>query len=46
MLRLSFLSNKAEKVHAVAEDVKNIGNNFFKTQKWESAMKKYSKALR
>ncbi|XP_012689741.1 peptidyl-prolyl cis-trans isomerase D [Clupea harengus] len=36
----------AEKVHAVAEDVKNIGNNFFKTQKWESAMKKYSKALR
>ncbi|XP_043113195.1 peptidyl-prolyl cis-trans isomerase D [Puntigrus tetrazona] len=34
------------KVLAVAEDVKNIGNNFFKAQNWQSAIKKYSKALR
>lgn len=30
----------------MAEDVKNIGNNFFKAQNWQSAIKKYSKALR
>ncbi|XP_030624635.1 peptidyl-prolyl cis-trans isomerase D [Chanos chanos] len=35
-----------DKVLAVAEDVKNIGNNFFKSQNWQSAVKKYSKALR
>uniref|UniRef100_A0A8C1WUW8 Peptidyl-prolyl cis-trans isomerase D n=1 Tax=Cyprinus carpio TaxID=7962 RepID=A0A8C1WUW8_CYPCA len=34
------------KVLSVAEDVKNIGNNFFKAQNWQSAIKKYSKALR
>uniref|UniRef100_A0A673LLG5 peptidylprolyl isomerase n=1 Tax=Sinocyclocheilus rhinocerous TaxID=307959 RepID=A0A673LLG5_9TELE len=36
----------ANKVLSVAEDVKNIGNNFFKAQNWQSAIKKYSKALR
>ncbi|XP_062331703.1 peptidyl-prolyl cis-trans isomerase D [Osmerus eperlanus] len=35
-----------EKVLSVAEDIKNIGNNFFKNQDWQSAIKKYSKALR
>lgn len=35
-----------DKVLAVAEDVKNIGNNFFKKQNWQSAMRKYFKALR
>lgn len=30
----------------VAEDIKNIGNNFFKAQEWQSAIRKYSKALR
>uniref|UniRef100_A0A8C1IV06 peptidylprolyl isomerase n=1 Tax=Cyprinus carpio TaxID=7962 RepID=A0A8C1IV06_CYPCA len=36
----------ANKVLSVAEDVKNIGNNFFKPQNWQSAIKKYSKAFR
>ncbi|TRY54687.1 hypothetical protein DNTS_031224 [Danionella cerebrum] len=36
----------AGKVLSVAEDVKNLGNNFFKAQNWEFAIKKYSKALR
>ncbi|KAG7257864.1 hypothetical protein CRUP_037344 [Coryphaenoides rupestris] len=35
-----------DKVLSVAEDVKNIGNNFFKNQDWASASRKYSKALR
>nr|XP_046178670.1 peptidyl-prolyl cis-trans isomerase D [Oncorhynchus gorbuscha] len=35
-----------DKVLCVAEDIKNIGNNFFKNQDWQSAIKKYSKALR
>ncbi|XP_062406049.1 peptidyl-prolyl cis-trans isomerase D [Sardina pilchardus] len=35
-----------DKVLAVAEDVKNIGNNFFKNQNWQSAIGKYFKALR
>lgn len=35
-----------DKVLAVAEDVKNIGNNLFKGQDWNGAVKKYSKALR
>ncbi|XP_039866036.1 peptidyl-prolyl cis-trans isomerase D [Simochromis diagramma] len=35
-----------EKVLSVAEDVKNIGNNLFKSQDWKGAVKKYSKALR
>ncbi|XP_036372496.1 peptidyl-prolyl cis-trans isomerase D [Megalops cyprinoides] len=35
-----------DKILSVAEDVKSIGNNFFKTQNWSAANKKYSKALR
>ncbi|CAL8330179.1 peptidyl-prolyl cis-trans isomerase D isoform X1 [Gadus morhua] len=35
-----------DKVLAVAEDIKNIGNTFFKKQDWASATRKYSKALR
>ncbi|MGH0126000.1 UNVERIFIED_CONTAM: hypothetical protein FKN15_015135 [Acipenser sinensis] len=35
-----------EKIVPIAEDVKNIGNNFFKSQNWQAAIKKYSKALR
>ncbi|CAB1325617.1 unnamed protein product [Coregonus sp. 'balchen'] len=35
-----------DKVLSVAEDIKNIGNNFFKNQDWQSAIQKYSKALR
>lgn len=30
----------------MTEDVKNIGNNFFKAQNWQLAIEKYSKALR
>eukprot|EP00064_Thunnus_orientalis_P016473 superscaffoldBa00003278_g16539 len=37
---------KVDKVLSVAEDVKNIGNNLFKSQDWKTAVKKYSKALR
>jgi len=35
-----------DKVLLVAEDLKNIGNTFFKNQDWPSAVKKYTKALR
>ncbi|XP_076005142.1 peptidyl-prolyl cis-trans isomerase D [Genypterus blacodes] len=35
-----------DKVLAVAEDLKNIGNNLFKSQDWKSAVRKYGKALR
>ncbi|XP_026038611.1 peptidyl-prolyl cis-trans isomerase D isoform X2 [Astatotilapia calliptera] len=35
-----------EKVLSVAEDVKNIGNNLFKSQDWKGAVQKYSKAFR
>ncbi|XP_066504685.1 peptidyl-prolyl cis-trans isomerase D [Hoplias malabaricus] len=35
-----------DKILLVAEDVKNIGNTFFKAQNWQVAVKKYSKALR
>ncbi|XP_037316956.2 peptidyl-prolyl cis-trans isomerase D [Pungitius pungitius] len=35
-----------DKVLAVAEDVKNVGNNLFKGQDWKAAVGKYSKALR
>ncbi|CAL8261611.1 unnamed protein product [Lota lota] len=35
-----------DKVLSVAEDIKNIGNNFFKKQDWALATRKYSKALR
>uniref|UniRef100_A0A3B4GYR6 peptidylprolyl isomerase n=1 Tax=Pundamilia nyererei TaxID=303518 RepID=A0A3B4GYR6_9CICH len=31
---------------SVAEDVKNIGNNLFKSQDWKGAVQKYSKAFR
>ncbi|XP_058506486.1 peptidyl-prolyl cis-trans isomerase D [Solea solea] len=36
----------ADKVLSVAEDVKNIGNTLFKSQNWNAAVNKYSKALR
>ncbi|XP_062992200.1 peptidyl-prolyl cis-trans isomerase D [Elgaria multicarinata webbii] len=35
-----------DKVVSIAEDIKNIGNTFFKSQNWEMAVKKYSKSLR
>uniref|UniRef100_A0ABM5GIX9 peptidylprolyl isomerase n=1 Tax=Pogona vitticeps TaxID=103695 RepID=A0ABM5GIX9_9SAUR len=35
-----------DKIVSVAEDVKNIGNTFFKSQNWPVAVKKYAKALR
>ncbi|KAI9521448.1 hypothetical protein NQZ68_007764 [Dissostichus eleginoides] len=35
-----------DKVLSLAEDVKNIGNNLFKSQDWKGAINKYSKALR
>ncbi|XP_030048087.1 peptidyl-prolyl cis-trans isomerase D-like [Microcaecilia unicolor] len=38
--------NDVDKIISIAEDVKNIGNNFFKSQNWEMATKKYNKALR
>ncbi|KAM9381848.1 peptidyl-prolyl cis-trans isomerase D [Phaethornis superciliosus] len=34
------------KIVAIAEDIKNIGNTFFKSQNWAVAAKKYSKSLR
>ena len=37
---------QVDKVLSVAEDIKNIGNTFFKKQDWASATRKYSKALR
>ncbi|XP_072899106.1 peptidyl-prolyl cis-trans isomerase D [Hemitrygon akajei] len=33
-------------IFRIAEDLKNLGNNFFKAQNWIMANKKYSKALR
>ncbi|KAE8630050.1 hypothetical protein XENTR_v10000674 [Xenopus tropicalis] len=38
--------NDVERITSIAENVKNIGNNFFKSQNWEMATKKYNKALR
>ncbi|XP_003221776.1 peptidyl-prolyl cis-trans isomerase D [Anolis carolinensis] len=35
-----------DKIVTVADDVKNIGNAFFKSQNWAMAVKKYSKSLR
>ncbi|XP_005517649.1 PREDICTED: peptidyl-prolyl cis-trans isomerase D [Pseudopodoces humilis] len=35
-----------DKIVAIAEDTKNIGNTFFKSQNWAAAAKKYSKSLR
>lgn len=43
---MSYVFFQADKVLPVAEDIKNIGNNFFKAQNWQAAMRKYSKALR
>ncbi|XP_069782340.1 peptidyl-prolyl cis-trans isomerase D [Narcine bancroftii] len=38
--------NNVDTVFRIAEDLKNLGNNFFKSQNWIMADKKYSKALR
>uniref|UniRef100_A0A8C5E7Y4 Peptidyl-prolyl cis-trans isomerase D n=1 Tax=Gouania willdenowi TaxID=441366 RepID=A0A8C5E7Y4_GOUWI len=35
-----------DKLLSVAEDLKNIGNRLFRSQAWEAAVNKYSKALR
>uniref|UniRef100_A0A4W3I1L3 Peptidyl-prolyl cis-trans isomerase D n=1 Tax=Callorhinchus milii TaxID=7868 RepID=A0A4W3I1L3_CALMI len=35
-----------DKIIAIAEDLKNIGNNLFKCQDWNMALTKYAKALR
>uniref|UniRef100_A0A3Q4MRH0 peptidylprolyl isomerase n=1 Tax=Neolamprologus brichardi TaxID=32507 RepID=A0A3Q4MRH0_NEOBR len=43
---LACASFQMEKVLSVAEDVKIMGNNLFKSQDWKGAVKKYSKALR
>lgn len=38
--------NDVDTIFRIAEDLKNLGNNFFKSQKWIVADNKYSKALR
>uniref|UniRef100_A0A8C9CAT9 peptidylprolyl isomerase n=1 Tax=Phocoena sinus TaxID=42100 RepID=A0A8C9CAT9_PHOSS len=35
-----------DKILLITEDLKNIGNIFFKSQNWEMAIKKYTKVLR
>ncbi|EDL90962.1 rCG63199, partial [Rattus norvegicus] len=35
-----------DKILLISEDLKNIGNTFFKSQNWEMAIKKYAKVLR
>ncbi|KAF6096305.1 peptidylprolyl isomerase D [Phyllostomus discolor] len=35
-----------DKILLIAEDLKNIGNTFFKSQNWEMAIRKYTKVLR
>ncbi|XP_032659350.1 peptidyl-prolyl cis-trans isomerase D isoform X4 [Chelonoidis abingdonii] len=35
-----------DKIVSIAEDIKNIGNTFFKSQNWAMASKKYTKGLR
>ena len=35
-----------DKILLITEDLKNIGNTFFKSQNWEMAIKKYTKVLR
>ncbi|XP_065260785.1 peptidyl-prolyl cis-trans isomerase D [Emys orbicularis] len=35
-----------DKIVSIAEDIKNIGNTFFKSQNWAMATKKYTKGLR
>ncbi|XP_007998311.1 peptidyl-prolyl cis-trans isomerase D isoform X3 [Chlorocebus sabaeus] len=37
---------KVDKILLITEDLKNIGNTFFKSQNWEMAIKKYAKVLR
>ncbi|XP_042323965.1 peptidyl-prolyl cis-trans isomerase D [Sceloporus undulatus] len=37
---------EVDKIVSIAEDVKNIGNTFFKSQNWAMAVKKYTKSLR
>nr|XP_058922808.1 peptidyl-prolyl cis-trans isomerase D isoform X4 [Kogia breviceps] len=37
---------KVDKILLITEDLKNIGNTFFKSQNWEMAIKKYTKVLR
>ncbi|KAL8207217.1 UNVERIFIED_CONTAM: hypothetical protein K2H54_048446 [Gekko kuhli] len=37
---------ETDKILSVAEDIKNTGNTFFKSQNWAVALKKYSKSLR
>nr|XP_026251718.1 peptidyl-prolyl cis-trans isomerase D [Urocitellus parryii] len=37
---------QVDKILLITEDLKNIGNTFFKSQNWEMAMKKYAKVLR
>ncbi|XP_041047998.1 peptidyl-prolyl cis-trans isomerase D [Carcharodon carcharias] len=38
--------NDMDTIVRIAEDLKNLGNNFFKAQNWIMADKKYTKALR
>ncbi|XP_072440359.1 peptidyl-prolyl cis-trans isomerase D [Chiloscyllium punctatum] len=38
--------NDIDKIIQIAEDLKTLGNNFFKSQNWTMADKKYTKALR
>lgn len=35
-----------DKIVLISEDLKNIGNTFFKSQNWKMAIKKYTKFLR
>ncbi|XP_036709185.1 peptidyl-prolyl cis-trans isomerase D isoform X3 [Balaenoptera musculus] len=35
-----------DKILLITEDLKNIGNTFFKSQNWEMAIKKYTEVLR
>ncbi|XP_019390083.1 PREDICTED: peptidyl-prolyl cis-trans isomerase D isoform X1 [Crocodylus porosus] len=37
---------EVDKIVSIAEDIKNIGNTFFKSQNWAMAAKKYNKSLR
>ncbi|XP_059778324.1 peptidyl-prolyl cis-trans isomerase D isoform X1 [Balaenoptera ricei] len=37
---------KVDKILLITEDLKNVGNTFFKSQNWEMAIKKYTKVLR
>ncbi|GCC34061.1 hypothetical protein chiPu_0012534 [Chiloscyllium punctatum] len=40
------MQDKIDKIIQIAEDLKTLGNNFFKSQNWTMADKKYTKALR